>query len=153
MEGCDIVPISRPEGSVVSALGKKAHPDQDIPTIGAQAVGRTNPQRGASSKEPVQVVIVAVVIAKNERHAVHEVQLLGGCDFIHRQPVDDAINRNRLPQRRKIREEELGHPVLLGRDFPAGTGSSPSRRENRIASPQAKGNVVNVDRVLRTSQR
>ena len=92
VESRDIFPVRRPDGFALAPFGKEAQPSDNIASVPTQAVQRAHPHGWTGAKEPIEVVIVAAIIAKDEWHAVDEAE--GRCrgDDLGRKFMTNAID-------------------------------------------------------------
>ena len=107
MEGCDILPARRPEGFTVAALLQKAHPDEDVAGIGAQAVHRPHAERRAGAKEAVEVMIIAAVVPEDERHPVNQTKKRCASLFLSGESQREAVAFCGSGKRGEIGETKL----------------------------------------------
>ena len=73
MERDQVLPIGAPKALAVPALVEKTHPGEDIVRISTHAVGRAHTDAWAFPEEPVEIEVVAAIVAEDERGAVDKV--------------------------------------------------------------------------------
>src|ERR1700677_828694 len=70
--GDDILTIGLPHALAPAAFGEKANPGKEVAGICPDAVGGPDTDARALSKEPIELEIVATIVADDERCAVNE---------------------------------------------------------------------------------
>jgi hypothetical protein len=113
VKGDDGLAIALPYALAAASLGKEASPGDQVASIRPDAVGGSDADGRTFPEEPIELGVIAAVVAEDKRRAIDEFRTVSGINSNWGEVAAYAARPNREADDRHIGEVELWHDGTL----------------------------------------